>query len=136
MPALNKKNIYILIFFIWVIFVFNFILRDLFYKKYLQYYKVLLSRNSCGKRSYMYGDHLFEYLNFCKVNLPEHAEYEIIGIGSSIDDKRAVYYLYPHLRSSQADYLLVFDSPDYKQDGYEIFTALDKRRFILKRKYK
>ncbi len=131
---LNKKNIYLLAFIIWVVLSFSFILRDLFYKKYSEYYKTLLLRNAYGKSSYIYGDYFFEYLNFCKKNIPVSATYGLIGIESlSLDDRRAVYYLYPRIKSGEGDYLLVFDQPGYRQDGYRLFKEIDNRRFILER---
>ena len=128
------ENIAKVTFVIWLIIWVNFIARDLFKKKYLNDYRILIARNEEGKRSYTYGDHLFEFLSFCKAALPAPAGYGLIGIEEgSLDSRRTIYYLYPHLKSEDADYLLIFNKPDFKKTGYILYKRLDNSRFILKR---
>ena len=109
-------------------------MRDLIKGRQFKEYKALLSRDAAGKRSWAYGDKLYEFLKFCEKSLPPGASYDLTGIEYlSIDYRRAIYYLYPHFKEDKAEYVLVFDKPGYKQDGYVLFKELDPSRFILKR---
>lgn len=127
-----------LVFVVWVVLWGNFMIRDLTKGGGLKEYKVLLSRDAGGKASYVYGDRLFEFLEFSKANLPKGAAYDTagteLGVRDSADSRRVVYYLYPHMKVSDAEYLLVFDMPGYTRPGYDIFKALDDRRFILQKR--
>lgn len=121
-------------FVIWGIIWVNFIARDLLRKGYLNDYQILIGRDEEGKRSYTYGDYVFEFLSFCESSLPSQAGYELIGIEEgSLDSRRAIYYLYPHIKKGGADYLLVFNRPDFRKTGYILYKKLDNSRFILRR---
>jgi len=128
------KKLFILLFAAWVIIWINFLIRDLTKGGYLKAYKILLSRDAEGKKSYTYGDRLFEFLTFCEKSLPAGAAYDLAGVDeSSVDFRRAIYYLYPHFKEENASYILVFDKPGYAKDGYSPFKELDSSRFILKK---
>ena len=129
---IGYRKIFSVLFIIWVILWVNFTIRDLTKKKYLKEYAVLLSRDTTGKASYTYGDNLFEFLRFCKASLPEGSSYDTVGI-TDLDFRRAVYYLYPHVRVDGAAYLLIFDKPVFTRPGYALFKELDQSRFIMKR---
>ncbi len=132
------KNIYKKIFFIflvaWVVIWLNFLIRDLTKGKQLKEYKILLSQDAIGKKSWTYGDRLFELLRLAEKSLPEDASYALSGVDdTSVDYRRAIYYLCPRLKTDNASYVLVFDRPGYKQDGYILYRELDPSRFILKK---
>ncbi len=130
----RRKKIFILLFIAWIILWLNFFLRDLTKGKGFKEYKALLSRDDTGKRSWTYGDRLFEFLIFTEKSLPSGASYNLAGVdGTSVDFRRAIYYLYPHFKEDKALYILVFDKPGYKQAGFSLFKELDPSRFILKR---
>ena len=130
----RREKIFFIFFIAWVVIWFNFFLRDMTKGKYFKEYSILLSRNDIGKKSWTYGDRLFEFLEFCEKSLPQKAGYDLVGVEYlSIDYRRAVYFLYPHFREDRAEYVLVFDKPGYKQDDYILFKELDPSRFILKR---
>ena len=134
MTNIKQKNLFLFIFAIWFIIWVNFFIRDLTKGKYLKEYKILLSRDSIGKASYTYGDRLFEFLRFCNSALPDGASYDLVGTEDlSLDYRHVIYYLYPHLNHTGAEYILVFDKPGYMQSGYVPFKELDTSRFILKR---
>ena len=134
MTNIKQKNLFLLIFAVWIIIWLNFFIRDLTKGKYLKEYKILLSRDNIGKASYTYGDRLFEFLRFCNSTLPDGASYDLKGIEDlSLDYRRVIYYLYPHLNQAGAEYILVFDKPSYTKDGYVLFKELDTSRFVLKR---
>ena len=108
--------------------------RDLIKKGHFGDYKILAFRNIPGKRSYDYGDNLFEFLEFCKTALPESANYDFAGVEKlSLEDRRAVYYLYPHIKKGKADFLLIYNKPAFKKEGYRLYKKLDNFRFILER---
>ena len=134
MINIRYKNLFLSIFAAWIVIWLNFFIRDLTKGKYLKEYKILLSRDAAGKASYTYGDRLFEFLRFCNDSLPDNEAYDLVGVEyPSLDFRRTVYYLYPHLKENKAAYILVFDKPGYVQDGYVLFKELDSSRFILKR---
>jgi len=131
---ISYKKIFSALLIAWMIIWVNYLIRDLTKNKYLKDYKILLSRDAAGKASYTYGDRFFEFLKFCEKELPDGASYGLSGVDeSSVDFRRAIYYLYPHIKEEKALYVLVFDRPGYSQGGYVIFKELDKSRFILKR---
>jgi len=113
----NHKKInkfYLIIFIVWIALWAHFIIRNLVRKGYINHYKILLSRDVDGKRSYAYGDQLYEFLKYCKSSMPEGSTYDIIGIiEGSIDQRRIAYYLYPDLCAKDAKYLLIFDGGKY-----------------------
>ena len=128
------KKITIILFSIWIILWVNFILRDLFVRGYFKEYKTLALQNSQGKASFTYGKRLFDFLNFCKENLPQSAEYDFVGLKEpSLAGRRAIYYLYPHVKNRNARFLLVFEKPGFDKKGFKLFKELDSSRFILKR---
>lgn len=114
-----KNNIFKIALLVWIVLWAWFIVRELFVKDGIETYKALLDRDLEGKRSYITGDRLYEFLNFCKKNMPEGSSYKMVGLeDGSIDKRRAVYYLYPDLESNEAGYVL--DAQKYilkKNDG-------------------
>ncbi len=119
---------------VWIVIWINFMARDLIKKGNLHDYRALIARDATGKKSYTYGDYLFEFLNFCKNALPKSADYNFIGIEEfSLRERRAVYYLYPHIKKEKASFVLVFNNPGFKRKGYVLYKKLDNFRFILKR---
>lgn len=133
-----KKNksraVLAILFVVWIMLWINFMTRDLIKRSDFRDYKALIIRDASGKRSYTYGDCLFEFLDFCKGNLPEFASYDLIGIeGLSLAQRRAIYYLYPYTKKENANFLLVFNKSGFKKDGYALYRKLDNSRFILKR---
>jgi hypothetical protein len=112
-----KNKILTAILIAWVVIWISFTARELFAKGGLNDYRRLLSRSLEGKRSYVTGDRFYEFLVFCNEHLPNGASYELAGIEEgSHDQRRAAYYLYPHMKKKDAEYLL------------------DAGRYILKRK--
>ena len=119
---------------IWIAIWINFMARDLIKKGHLHDYKTLIARDAAGKKSYTYGDYFFDFLSFCENTLPGSSDYELLGIEEfSLRERRAVYYLYPHIKKEEASFLLVFNEPGFKKKGYVLYKKLDDFRFILKR---
>lgn len=131
-----KKNLFIIFFAVWVSIWAFLIQRELFVKGAANDYRALLSRDAEGKRSYVTGDRLYEFISFCNKNLPQGVPYKIVGLeGDSIDKRRVAYYLYPHLEKADAEFLLVMDGSSGFKNRYDLFSKLDERRYILKERW-
>lgn len=86
-----------------------------------------------GKRAIVFSEDLYEFLKFCKTNLPAKASYGIIGIPEdSIDLPRMIYYLYPSLYNQNPDFILVYKKPGFEEKDTYIYASLNKESFILK----
>ena len=129
-----KYKILKIVFLVWVIVWIFFIARELFVKDNLSDYRKLLPLSLEGKRSYVTGDSLYEFITFCKKRLPGNITYRLMGLhDDSLAKKRAVYYLYPRLeRRKGVDFVLVFDRPIFEDIGYDMPFKLDDRRYVLK----
>ena len=131
---INKTIIIRAVFAIWIILWVNFILRDLFRKKYFYEYRTLLKRNQEGRRSHVYGDDFYSFLKFSKKKLPEGSTYRFIGVKDlSLAYRRAVYYLYPLIESDNPDYILVYNKAGFQKRGYEFLAELSHKKYILKK---
>ncbi len=129
-----KHKIFPILLCVWIVLWIGFTARELFVKDSVRDYRALLSRTLEGKRSYVTGDRLYEFLMFCKEKAPQGATYAIAGLDDgSIEKRRAAYYLYPLLESREPDLIFVFDKPDAGQAGYGVFAGLDGSRYILKK---
>lgn len=130
-----KNMLFMILFAAWVALWAFFMARGVFLKGGLDDYRCLLRQSVEGKRSYTAGARLYEFLVFCNGRLPAGASYELAGIeDQSHDQRRASYYLYPHVEKKGSDYKLVYGLADAAQDGCEVFARLDADRYILKRK--
>jgi hypothetical protein len=102
-----KHNILKILFAIWVTLWIGFFARELFVKKNINDYKALLARTLEGKHAYVTGDKLYEFLIYCESKMPENSTYKIAGLEEGdLESRRAVYYLYPHLKSADADFII------------------------------
>ena len=124
-------------FLVWVILWGLFFVRGIVAKKVYRDYAILLSRPLDGKRSFVTGDRFYEFLTFCKKNMPEGSTY-ILAIAKedfdwSIYKRRANYYLYPDTENDAGKFILVYDDTAAGRPGYGIFAKLDDKRYILKR---
>ena len=130
-----KNNIFKILLIVWVIIWIFFTAREIFVKNNLRDYKILLSRSLEGKRSYIAGDKFYEFLTFCSDKLPPGSSYMWVKTDKEdLDRRRATYYLYPHLETDNAEFILVYGEPDTQRAGSGGFAALDKSRYILKKK--
>lgn len=120
---------------LWVVLWANFIARDLFKKGDLKDYKILARSGEEKKRSYVYGRYFYELLSLAKNRMPPEAFYDFAGIDDlSLESRRGIYYLYPCLKSENPVYMLVYEKPNFKKDGYYLYDGLDDKRFMLKRR--
>lgn len=129
------KRIPILIFILWVSIWIFFTVRTMIKDNMLEKYFKLIGKSLQERRAIVYGKDLLYFLDYCLENLPKYSTYKLIGLDyDSVDYVRAIYYLYPHLITSEPSFILVFQKKDYSQDGYLIWLKLNEQNFILKRK--
>jgi hypothetical protein len=129
-----KNKILIIIFIVWIALWAGFTARELFVKTNLRDYRALLSRTFEGKRSYVTGDNLYEFLRFCRDKSPKGSTFSLAGIeDGSIEQRRAVYYLYPLIESADPDLVFVYNKPGVEKTGYVPSASLDASRYILKK---
>ena len=130
-----KYRILKITFLVWVALWVWFVVRDLFLKDNINSYRVLLTRSLEGKHSYVTGDRLYEFLTFSAGKIPAGASYDFVGFApESLENRRAVYYLYPLIEKEKPDYILVYDRPGFEEEGYALTAKMDESRYILKRK--
>ena len=78
-----------------------------FVKNNIRDYKTLLTRTLEGKHAYVTGDRLYEFLTYCKTQMPERSAYNIIGMDEgALESRRAVYYLYPNVSSTDPNFII------------------------------
>ncbi|MDD5435960.1 MAG: hypothetical protein PHX20_00220 [Candidatus Omnitrophica bacterium] len=119
----------------WMVLWGWFLIRDIFVKGGIKHYKVLITRPFEGKRSYVTGDRLYEFLAFSRANLPPDSSFSIVGLKEGdVERVRAAYYLYPRLETDDPQYVLVYDAPDIEREGYYQIAKLDGSRYILKKR--
>ncbi len=122
-------------FLVWVVLWVWFVLRDLFLKDNINNYRLLFTRSLEGKHSYVMGDRLYEFLTFSAGKLPAGASYSFAGLEpGSIENIRAVYYLYPLIEKEDPEYILVYDRPGFEREGYVPKAKMDESRYILKKR--
>lgn len=122
------------IFAAWVTLWLIFAARDMFYKTNFRDYKALISRSLEGKRSYIIGDGLYKFIEFCRKETPEGSAYGLEGIEKGeVDRVRVVYYLYPRIESADHDYIFVYNLPAFTREGFMPYKKLDDGSFILKK---
>ena len=118
----------------WVIIWAVFLIRPLFKKDLIRDYSNLARLSTEGKRAYVTGLRLYEFIRVCNQTMPKPSSYEVIGIEkNSLEHRRVRYYLYPNIEKEVPEFLLVYGTKNYKRKGYKIFKILDLNRYILRR---
>ncbi|MBD3379639.1 MAG: hypothetical protein GF408_04160 [Candidatus Omnitrophica bacterium] len=81
------------------------------------------------------GSGLYEYLRFCRQNLPAGSTYRLEGLGElSVRRVRARYYLWPlRMVGDDPDFIMVYGDTGRKFPGYR-FYLLDEGRGSVYRK--
>lgn len=94
----------------------------------------LFRASSEERRATVYGEPFDQFLRFCKDRLPPDSTFRLVGVDyASIDKVRAFYVLYPRLVAAErAQFVLVYRSPGYHEDGACPFAVLNAGSFILK----
>ena len=102
-----KQTILKILFIVWVVLWIGFLARELFIKNNMRDYSALLSRTLEGKHAYVTGDRLYEFLVYCKKNMPAGMTYKLVGFDAvALESRRAAYYLYPNIQSQDPDFVI------------------------------
>ena len=118
----------------WVILWAIFLVRPLFKKDIVRDYSNLSRLSTEGRRAYVTGPRLYEFIGVCDQSMPKPSSYEVIGIEKdSLEHRRLRYYLYPNIEKEEPDFILVYGIKNYAREGYKIFKILDLDRYILRR---
>jgi hypothetical protein len=129
-----KNKIFFVFIAVWAVLWAIFIARELFMKGSLRDYRQLLSRPLDGKRSYVTGDRLYDFIAFAAKEVPEGGHYKVVGFDRDpIDEERAAYYLYPRLKDDNGDFVLVYGRPGMSQPGFGTMAQLNEANYILKK---
>ena len=114
-----KKNILKIIFAVWIVLWVFFLVRE---DKDGQYrdLRYMYTHGYEDKSSYVMGDELYDFLVFCRKNMPEGATYELSGFENlSIGEVRARYFLWPFRRvEKDPDFIIVCGKKGAKVPGY------------------
>ena len=134
---LNKKNILRAIFAVWIVLWVLFLVRE---GKDGQYsaLKYLYTHSYGDKVRYVTGDKLYDFLVFCRQNIPKGSTYELAGFERfSIGKVRARYFLWPLKGVGEnADFKILYGKKDVKTAGYKEYKRYGGTGRILARKDK
>jgi len=132
---MNRARIAAAVFAAWLIIWAIYLIRPYIKKDLYGEYSSLFNRPLEGKRALITGERLYEFILFCDKAMPAGSSYDIAGLEKEpLDERRAVYYLYPHLkRPDDPDYILVYDLEGFARGGYVPYRRLDQTRRIIKR---
>lgn len=133
---MDKKAVSRTLLAIWIIIWAFFLIRPYFKENRLSEYMTLLSLPTEGKKAYITGKDVYDFINFCNESVKKPSTYKIIGLTEdSLESRRAVYYLYPNIYTAVGypEYLFVYKNKGFHQAGYAVFRKLDQETYILKR---
>src|SRR3989338_7915064 len=100
-----QRIIFRMIFIAWVAMWLLFLVRG-FVKVEWKEYKNLFGKTLEEKEAYVSGKEFFDFINFCKKEIPKCATYSVeANYDQSMDYFRFAYYIYPVKRDR--------DAPDY-----------------------
>jgi hypothetical protein len=96
----------------------------------------LASRGLEDKRAYLMGQDFYDFVRFCRKNVPPDATYKFVGMRLyAVEGVRAIYYLWP-LKAVERDneYYFVygdFELPD--MTGFRKIAEFKDKAYIMKR---
>jgi len=130
----KKKTFMRAVFAAWVFLWALFLIRGLV-KGELAEYKALWGLNLREKRAYVTGTEFYEFLNFCKKNIPAGSDFMVRAeYDTSLGYFWAPYHLYPLTRNIRnPEYIICYKS-EYEKEGYELAVRLGRDKYILKLK--
>ncbi|MGB2598974.1 MAG: hypothetical protein WBC99_00825 [Candidatus Omnitrophota bacterium] len=120
---------------VWLILWAVFFLRENKEGEYRQFFQ-LTGKSLEEKRAYLLGEDFYDFLVFCRQNVPEGARYKFAGLEPfAIEEVRAVYYLWP-MRAVEEDYDYVFVYGDDKfyEKGFRKVAEMSPNAYILKKR--
>lgn len=89
-------------------------------------------------KRHILGAELYNFLIFCKVNIPQDASYDYYSATQDKKDNEALvyarYFLYPLRRIvSDPDYKIYYRSDPLNESGYKLFKTFRDFGVILKK---
>jgi hypothetical protein len=129
------KNIVLKILLVaWVIIWAIFLIRPLIKKDLIKDYSNLSKLSTEGKRAYVTGPKLYEFIAACDRSISKPSSYEVVGIEKdSLEHRRMRYYLYPNIEKNDPEYILVYATKNYERLDYNKFITLDPDSYILRK---
>lgn len=127
----GKKKILAALFITWVCLWMVFLVRE---EKGDQYKTLIKMYSSCGpeKIRYIVGPELYDFIGFCKENIPAGATYAISGFEKySIKEVQSRYLLWPLRSVKNAEYIVLYGSGNVP--GYREFKSFEGKGSILKK---
>lgn len=119
---------------IWIILWALFTVRPYFKKDLLGEYRLLARASAEEKHALITGKGLYELIELYTHSIPPPSTYWLIDIEpGSLEYRRAVYYLYPHIEWREAEFIIVSQTKAVAVPGYEPFKSLDAERYILRK---
>jgi hypothetical protein len=92
---------------VWIIIWAIFLIRPIIKKDLLRDYSNLSKLSTEGKRAYVTGQKLYEFIKACDRSMPKPSSYEIVGMEEdSLERRRVRYYLYPNIEKKDAEFIL------------------------------
>ncbi|MFH1837595.1 MAG: hypothetical protein ABH862_05745 [Candidatus Omnitrophota bacterium] len=119
---MKKTVIFKIILVVWVVLWLFFLVREDKDDQYASLKRLYMS-DHLGKTKIIMGDDLYDFLNFCKNEIPENSTYKIAGFEKfSIFEVRSRYFLWP-LRAVEenANYIILYGKPGISVPGYEMY---------------
>ncbi len=127
-----KKNFFKIVFSVWIVLWLFFLVRE---DKDGQYRTLgeLYRLKGEGRTRHVVGGDLYDFLRFCRAEIPEGSTYEIVGFDEySIDKVRARYVLWP-LKAGEGRtvFKIVYGSGDIDVPGYGTFRRYGEKGRLL-----
>lgn len=119
----------------WLILWVIFMVRE---NKKGEYVKLgyLYTHSDAEKKRFIMGGDLYDFVDFCKKNIPSGGSYNLIGI-ENLDMVRARYMLWPAVMSQiEPEFILIYKSNLFIPENYELLKQFQQTGYILKRKEK
>lgn len=132
---INKQLLTRVILAVWIAVWALFEARPYLKKDLLKEYSHLWTLSAEGKRSFVTGEELYDFIGFCNNSVLTPSTYEFVGLEeNSLDKPRVMYYLYPNIMANDPEYIFVYKVMGYERHGYGIFKGIDGEKFILKKR--
>lgn len=109
------------------------------FKQNALFYRYLLNNNLEGRRVAVNYYDFYRFIVLCNNDIPKDEDVAWVlnkkdkALSRSLA-MRLHYYLLPRNFRRQANYILVYELPGYKREGYEVYKEYVPGKFILKRK--
>ncbi len=132
--TMTKDRFFKVIIIIWMVLWVFFLVRE---DKDGQYQTLNSLYRSIGeeKIKVLYGSDMYDFLAYCRGEIPGGSSFEIIGIEEfSIDQVRARYFLWPLInKEGEADFKIVFAVKAPKIPGFRMFREYGGKGYIFAR---